>query len=58
MGLFGIHRHTWRPLKVAYRYRDWRRGKSQIVTVRRCQCRKCGKVAHVHFAGKDVVESC
>ena len=58
MGLFGIHRHTWRPLKVAYRYKEHRGNNSRTVIVRRCQCRKCGRVAHVHFAGKTVVDIC
>ena len=46
-----IHRHTWKPLKTEYRYRSG----CQSVAVKRCQCRECGKIMHIHFNGKDIV---
>ena len=46
-----IHRHTWRPLKTEYRYRN----RYKTVAVKRCQCRECGKIQHIHFEGKDIV---
>ena len=47
-----FHRHTWKPLKVEYRYWDYRTGRK--VTVKRCQCRECGKIEHIHFDGKNI----
>lgn len=54
MGLFRklFHRHTWRALRTEYRYRDYQTGLK--MTVKRCQCRDCGKIAYIHFAGKDI----
>ena len=46
-----IHRHTWKPLKTEYRYRDG----CKSVVVKRCQCRECGKIRHIHFSGKDIL---
>lgn len=46
-----IHRHTWRPLKTEYRYHSG----CKSVSVKRCQCRECGKIEHIHFNGKDIV---
>lgn len=50
-----IHRHTWKPLKTMYRYRanDGIPG-SPKVTVKKCQCQGCGKIAYIRFVGKDV----
>lgn len=55
MGLFKklIHRHTWQPLKVVYRYREYSSGRK--ITVKRCQCRVCGKIACHHFDGKNIL---
>lgn len=55
MGLFKrlFHRHTWRKLRIEYRYWDYRTG--QKITVKRCQCRECGKIEYIHFAEKDIV---
>lgn len=55
MGLFKrlLHRHTWRKLKTEYRYRDYSTGRK--VTVKRCQCRECGKIAYIHFDEKDIL---
>ena len=49
-----LHRHTWRKLKVIYRYRDYQTGRK--VTVYRCQCDICDKIQTIHFDGKTVVE--
>lgn len=49
-----IHRHTWQPLKVMYRYREYRYGRQ--ITVKRCQCRICGKIEYHHFCGKDILD--
>ena len=48
-----FHRHSWRPLKVMYRYRDL--GTHRQITVKRCQCQVCGKMEYIHFAGKNIV---
>ena len=48
-----FHRHTWRKLRIEYRYRDYRTG--QKITVKRCQCRECGKIEYIHFAEKGIV---
>lgn len=48
-----FHRHTWRPLKVEYRYRDYQTGRK--VTAKRCQCRDCGKIAYIHFDEKNII---
>jgi hypothetical protein len=55
MGLFKrlFHRHTWRPLRTEYRYTIHNTG--QRITVKRCQCRDCGKIGYIHFAGKEIV---
>ena len=55
MGLFKklFHRHTWRKMKTEYRYWDHSNGRK--VTVRRCQCRECGKIAYIHFDEKNIV---
>ena len=47
-----FHRHTWRPLRVEYRYREYHSGRK--VTVKRCQCRVCGKIDYIHFYGKTI----
>lgn len=44
-------RHTWRPLRVEYRYQLG----CKTVIVRRCQCRKCGKIDYIHFDYKNIV---
>lgn len=44
-------RHTWKPLRTMYRYNS---GYAKI-EVKRCQCQKCGKIAHLHFNGKKIV---
>ena len=46
-----FHRHTWRKLRTEYRYRDC----YQIITVKKCQCRECGKIEYIHFNGKDII---
>ena len=48
-----FHRHTWRKLRTEYRYRDYNTGKK--VTVKRCQCRECGKIAYIHFYEKTIL---
>lgn len=48
-----FHRHTWRVLRTEYRYTEYRSGRK--ITVKRCQCRECGKITHIHFAGKDIL---
>ena len=48
-----FHRHTWRQLRTEYRYPDYKTGKK--VTVKRCQCRVCGKLQYFHFYGKDII---
>ena len=45
-------RHTWRPLRTEYRYREYETGR--WVVVKRCQCRKCGKLAYNHFVDKTI----
>ena len=46
-----FHRHTWRPLRTEYRYFDgWMK-----ITVKKCQCRVCDKIAYIHFNGKDII---
>ena len=47
-----FHRHTWQPMKTVYRYREYRYGKQ--ITVKRCQCRECGKIVYLHFDGKNI----
>lgn len=44
-------RHTWRALRTEYRYQTG----YQIVTVKRCQCRKCGKISYIHFIDKKII---
>lgn len=48
-----FHRHTWRVLRTEYRYTEYRSGRK--ITVKRCQCRECGKITYIHFAGKDIM---
>lgn len=48
-----FHRHTWQPLRVIYRYKEYRTGR--LITVKRCQCRVCGKLTFYHFDGKNIV---
>ncbi len=48
-----FHRHTWRPLRTEYRYNIHDTG--QRITVKRCQCRDCGKIAYIHFEGKTAL---
>lgn len=57
MGLFKnlFHRHTWQPLKVVYRYQDTMTPARRIITVKRCQCRICGKIRYIHFDGKNIL---
>lgn len=47
-----FHRHTWRKLRTEYRYMDYHTGK--LITVKRCQCRTCGRIEYIHFDGKDI----
>ena len=47
------HRHTWKPLKVVYRYMDYNTGMQ--ISVRRCQCQGCGRIEYLHFHGKDII---
>lgn len=47
-------RHTWRPLKVEYRYRDYTNGKPTVC--KKCQCRKCGKIGYIHFFEKTMID--
>lgn len=56
MGLFKklLHRHTWRPLRTEYRYMDYNTG--NLITVKRCQCRDCGKIVYIHFNGKNIMK--
>lgn len=55
MGLFKrlLHRHTWRKLKKQYSYREYSNGRK--VTVYRCQCRDCGRIAYIHFDEKNII---
>lgn len=57
MGMFHrlFHRHTWKPLKTLYRYREYTRYRDRHITVKRCQCYECGKIRTIHFEGKDIV---
>ena len=48
-----FHRHTWKPLKVMYRYREYSSGRQ--ISVKRCQCRGCGKIEYRHFCGKEML---
>lgn len=48
-----FHRHSWRPMKVMYRYKEGSWGPE--IAVRKCQCQVCGKIQYVHFRGKTVV---
>ena len=54
MGLFKrlFHRHTWKPLKTMYRYREYDYGPN--IHVKKCQCYDCGRFAYIHFVGKDI----
>lgn len=47
------HRHIWHPLKTEYRFKDFKNGKK--ITVKRCQCRGCGRIEYFHFDGKDIL---
>ena len=47
------HRHTWKPLKTVYRYKDYYTGDQ--ITVKRCQCQGCGRIEFKHFNGKDLL---
>lgn len=49
-----FHRHSWRPMKVMYRYREGNWGPE--IAVKKCQCQVCGKIRYVHFRGKTVVQ--
>ena len=55
MGLFKrlFHKHTWKPLKVIYRYKEG--GWGRQITVKRCQCTVCGRIEYIHFDGKNIV---
>lgn len=44
-------RHAWKPLRTEYKYSI----RYETVTVKRCQCRKCGKIDYIHFNGKKIV---
>ena len=57
MGMFRrlFHRHTWKPLKTLYRYREYRGHRDRRITVKRCQCYECGQIRVIHFDGKDIV---
>lgn len=47
-----FHRHTWRTLRVEYRYKDWKTG--HRIAVKRCQCRECGVIRYLHFDQKEI----
>ena len=55
MGLFKrlFHKHTWRPMKLVYRYREG--GCGRQIAVKRCQCTVCGRIEYVHFDGKNMI---
>ena len=55
MGLFKRlwHRHTWRVLRTEYRYCEYRTGRK--IAVKRCQCRDCGRIQHLHFHEKTII---
>lgn len=46
-----FHRHTWQPLKVIYRYREYSSGRQ--ISVKRCQCQSCGKIEYRHDRLQD-----
>ena len=48
-----FHRHTWKPVKTVYRYKDYHTGK--LITVKRCQCRECGRIQYLHFHEKTII---
>lgn len=48
-----FHKHTWKPLKVIYRYQDWRCNRQ--IAVKRCQCVVCGRIEYIHFDGKNMI---
>jgi len=48
-----MHRHVWRPLKTEYRYTSYKTGRR--ITVKRCQCRGCGRIDWFHFDGKEIL---
>lgn len=50
-----IHRHVWRPLRTEYRYRSNYKARGQMITVKKCQCRSCGKIDYFHFIGKELI---
>lgn len=50
-----FHRHSWRPMKVMYRYKEGGSWGPEIA-VKKCQCQVCGKIRYVHFRGKTVVQ--
>ena len=50
-----IHRHVWRPLRTEYRYRDHYRRPGEMITVKKCQCRGCGRIDYFHFVGKEII---
>lgn len=50
-----FHRHTWKPLKTLYRYREYALHRDRHITVKRCQCYECGRIRTIHFEGKDIV---
>lgn len=49
-----IHRHVWRPLKTEYRYRSYET--DRMITVKRCQCRGCGRIDWFRFDGKEIID--
>lgn len=46
-----IHRHVWRPLRTEYQYRR----PGEMITVKECQCRGCGKIDFFHFVEKESI---
>ena len=49
-----FHKHTWKPLKVVYRYTEYG-GWGRKITVKRCQCVECGRIEYIHFDGKNMI---
>ena len=50
-----FHRHSWKPLKTLYRYKEYTRTPQRKITVKKCQCYECGLIRVIHFVGKDIV---
>lgn len=48
-----FHRHTWTPVRIMYRYTEYKSGRK--ITVKKCQCRECGRIRFMHFCGKTII---